>query len=106
MSSLVRDDLYWFTVASDAENFCVAMTVVDKNIITGQHGTEHWNEDSLEFNLNLSGGLGATAYHKDMYQIKVKPGDIGKSDLAALNATGTGSKDAGAKDIAFKTDDG
>ena len=93
-------------VAADAENFYITMTMPDANIITGQHDTSFWNEDSLEFFLNLSGDLNATAYSAGIFQININPGDIGNSDPAAITVTGTNGASSDVTAIVFATDDG
>src|SRR5262249_17958209 len=84
----------------------VLMTMPDKNIVTGQHGTDFWNEDSMEFYANFSGDLGAQAYGDGIFQININPGDIGKTDPTALTLTGTNSAASHVQGIVFKTDDG
>ncbi|MCB9438531.1 MAG: glycoside hydrolase family 9 protein [Anaerolineales bacterium] len=95
-----------FAVAADGETFYIYMTMRDQNIVTGQHGSSYWNEDSLEFYLNLSGDLMAQSYGDGIFQININPSDIGKTDLDALTITGSGSSGADVQGIVFKTDDG
>ena len=80
---------FTFGVAADQDTLYVYMTSPDQNIITGQHDANYWNEDSMEFYLNLSGDLAATAYTAGVFQINLKPLDIGNTDPAGLNITGT-----------------
>ncbi|MBI5957612.1 MAG: glycoside hydrolase family 9 protein [Chloroflexi bacterium] len=98
---------FTFGTAADAENLYLYLTMPDQNIITGQHGTDYWNEDSLEFYLNLSGDRFTTTYIDQVFQINIKPLDIGNTDPAAL--TITGSSAAGGVPVigfVFKTEDG
>lgn len=95
-----------FAVAADSEHFYILMTMRDQNIITGQHGSAYWNEDSLEFYLNLSGDLETQSYGSGIFQININPGDIGKTDPSALTITGSGSSGAQIEGIVFATDDG
>lgn len=97
---------FTFAVAADANNFYITMTMPDANLITGQHATSFWNEDSLEFFLNLSGDLYATAYGPGIFQININPGDIGNEDAAAITVTGTNGADSEASAIVFATEDG
>ncbi len=95
-----------FAVAADNETFYLTMSIPDKNIITGQHGTEYWNEDSLEFYLNTSSDLNAAAYGEGIFQININPGDIGNTDPARLTLTGQNAGQAQVKAFVFKTADG
>ncbi len=97
---------FTFAVAADADNFYIYMTMPDKTIITGQHGTSFWNEDSLEFYLNLTGDVFRTDYTDGVFQVNINPGDIGKIDPAAVTITGTRGTASGAQAIVFATDDG
>jgi endoglucanase len=97
---------FTFSVAADAENFYIIMTMPDKTIITGQHEGDYWNEDSLEFYLNLSDERFAYSYGPQMFQANIKPLDIGSADPAALTLTGTGANGAPISGIVFQTPDG
>ncbi len=94
---------FQFAVAADANTIYVTMQTDDADIITGQHGTDFWNEDSFEFYLNLSGDRSATAYGDGIFQINVNPGDIGNSDPSAITVTGTNSATSGVQAIVFAT---
>jgi endoglucanase len=97
---------FTFAVAADSTNLYVLMTMIDQNIITGQHGTNYWNEDSLEFYINLSDERFATSYGEGIYQININPGDIGNSDPANITLTGTNSTNSGLQAAVFATDEG
>lgn len=97
---------FTFSVAADKQNLYLTMASVDKTIITGQHDTNFWNEDSLEFYLNVSGNLSASAYNDKIVQININPGDIGKTDPAALTLTGTNTNKIKVTGLVFKTKDG
>jgi len=84
----------------------VLMLVKDQNIVTNQHGTDYWNEDSGEFYVNQSGNLAATAYDQDMAQINIKPMDIGKTDPKTLTLSGVNIDAIKVTGIVFKTADG
>lgn len=96
---------FTFRVAADAENLYITMHTVDSNIVSGQHGTDYWNEDSFEFYLNLTSDRYATAYGDGMFQINLKPSDIGV-DPAAVNVTGTNGASSGAQAFIFATETG
>src|SRR5690606_26909728 len=95
-----------FAVASDAENFYIIMQMPDKNIVAGQHGTDFWNEDSMEFYINASDNLNAGEYGLKMFQVNINAADIGNTDPTALTITGVFSSDAKATGFVFKTEDG
>src|SRR5688500_12648636 len=46
-----------FAAAADETHLYMLGDVVDNNIISGNHGEQYWNEDSVEFYINGSGGL-------------------------------------------------
>ncbi|MHB8135389.1 MAG: glycoside hydrolase family 9 protein [Anaerolineaceae bacterium] len=97
---------FTFSVASDLQNFYITMQMPDRNIIAGKHGTEFWNEDSMEFYLNASGDLSATKYATNMFQINVNAADIGNTDPKALTITGVFSSDVPVTGYVFKTEKG
>lgn len=97
---------FTFAVASDATNLYIFVTMPDQNIITGQHGTNFWNEDSLEFYLNLSGDFFRTTYTDGIFQININPGDIGNTDPADITITGTQGTASGVQALVFATEGG
>ena len=97
---------FTFSVAADLENLYITMQMPDKTLITGKHGTEFWNEDSMEFYINASGDLGATSYSLKMMQVNINASDIGNTDPNALTITGVFSSDAKVSGFVFKTADG
>ena len=105
-SDPTEDGPVTFRLAADDTNLYIMMVVPDKTIITGQHGTNFWNEDSLEFYVNQSGNLGATAYADNIYQININPGDIGNTDPDKLTLTGINSTGVKVHGYVFKTADG
>jgi endoglucanase len=105
-SNPAENGSFTFAVAADADYFFITMAMPDATLITGQHEANFWNEDSLEFFLNLSGDLFATTYSAGVFQININPGDIGNTDPAAVTITGTNGAASGATAIVFATDDG
>ncbi len=93
-------------LASDGTSLFVLMLSPDKNIISGQHGADYWNEDSMEFYVNQSGELTTQTYGDGIYQVNLKPLDIGKTDLAGLTITGVNADKVAVKGIVFKTANG
>ena len=95
-----------FAVAADADNFYITMTMPDKNIIAGQHGTDFWNEDSLEFYLNLTDNLSRKDYVDGVAQFNINAAAIDNSDPTAITVTGTNANSMDVQAIVFTTDDG
>ncbi|MCI0713573.1 MAG: family 16 glycosylhydrolase [Chloroflexi bacterium] len=60
-----------FAAASDGENVYFLADVTDENIISGEHGQDYWNEDSVEFYLNGTGDLTLTSYIDGVSQITI-----------------------------------
>ena len=102
----VENGSFTFAVAADMANFYIYMTMPDQTIIAGQHGADTWNEDSLEFYLNLSGDRWATGYGNGIGQIRITPADIGNTDPGALTLGGTNVTAFSVSGFVFKTDDG
>ena len=92
-----------FSVAADNENFYLTMSIPDKNIITGQHEKNFWNEDSLEFYLNTTTDLNAASYGEGIIQVNINPGDIGNTDPAKLTLNGQNAEKAQVNAFVFKT---
>jgi endoglucanase len=97
---------FTFSVAADMDTLYISMSMPDQNIITGQHGQDYWNEDSLEFYVNFSGDLGATTYGDGIHQFNINPGNIGNTDPAALVYTGVNAAGVALEGYVFETDDG
>lgn len=95
-----------FAAAADMDNFYITVTMPDANIITGQHSTDFWNEDSIEFYLNLSGERYINSYTDGVYQFNINPGDIGNTDPTAITVTGGNSGNAEVQAFVFETEDG
>ncbi len=97
---------FTFSVASDLQNLYITMQMADQNIIAGKHGTEFWNEDSMEFYINASGDLGASKYATNTFQININAADIGNTDPTALTITGVFSTGVPVTGYVFKTEKG
>lgn len=95
-----------FAIAADEKTIYAAAVMVDKNIITGKHDNAYWNEDSMEFYLNLSSDLAATAYNDAVFQLNINPSDMGKTDPTKLTVTGTNFGNAKVSGFVFKTKTG
>lgn len=62
-----------FAAAADGEFLYLMGDVMDDNVITGQHDTAYWNEDSIEFYINATGDLLLENYEAGVAQITVPP---------------------------------
>lgn len=100
-----QNRVFNFAVAADDANLYVYMHSVDAKIVTGKHGKDFWNEDSMEFYFNLSGDLAAAAYKPGIFQININPGNIGKNN-AELTVIGTNSETVKVTGSVFATEDG
>jgi beta-glucosidase len=68
-----------FAVASDRDFIYFMADVIDRVIISGEHGDQYWNEDSVEFYINGTGDLSLAGYTDGVAQITVPPLNIGKA---------------------------
>jgi beta-glucanase (GH16 family) len=101
-----QNQYFDFAVAADEKNFYVHMESDDSNIVAGQHKTDFWNEDSMEFYLNFTKNLAATSYKPGIMQINVNATNIGKKPGDKLSVTGTNAGNQAVRGIAFKTSHG
>ena len=101
-----KNGSFQFAVAADEDNLYVLMLAKDNNILANAHGADTWNEDSMEFYINLSGNLDAKKFSRDIVQYRVSPADIGNADLTKLNVSGANVDLYPLKAKVFKTNDG
>jgi endoglucanase len=97
---------FTFALAANADNLYITMQMPDQNIVAGQHNTDYWNEDSMEFYVNASGDLNASSYNDKIFQVNINATDIGNTDPEALKITGVNGKGHNVRGFVFKTDDG
>ena len=95
-----------FAVAADDAYLYLNLSIVDKNIVTGKHDANYWNEDSLEFFLNTSPDLNAASLGPDIFQVNINPGDIGNTDPSKLIITGKNYNMTDVHGFVFKTANG
>ncbi|MDC7223804.1 MAG: glycoside hydrolase family 9 protein [Spirochaetales bacterium] len=100
------EDRFTFAVAARENTFYLYMIADDPHIITGQHGKDFWNEDSLEVYFNFSDDLFASSYGEHIYQININPGDRGNRDPKALTLTGSNSSLAEVSGHVFDREEG
>lgn len=97
--------LSWQVVA-DSTTVYFAATITDQVIVAGEHGENYWNEDSIEFYLNLSGDPSLTEYGPGVVQVRVTPLDIGNTDVNALTLSGNGIEQVEVQGLVFATESG
>ncbi|MBS3783091.1 MAG: glycoside hydrolase family 3 C-terminal domain-containing protein [Anaerolineae bacterium] len=68
-----------FAAAADDTHLYFTGDVTDHKIISGEHGTNYWNEDSVELYLNGTGDLSLASYRDGVAQITIPPLNIGRS---------------------------
>jgi beta-glucosidase-like glycosyl hydrolase len=68
-----------FAAAADDQFLYLMGNVNDSKIISGQHETNYWNEDSVEFYINAAGDLGLTSYKDGVAQITIPPLNMGRA---------------------------
>jgi endoglucanase len=105
-SSPEENGSFTFSIAADLTYFYITMSMPDKNIIAGQHGTDFWNEDSMEFYLNATEDLNTRSYTPGIFQANINAADIGNADPEGLTISGVNHADHEIKGFVFKTDDG
>ncbi len=94
-----------FAATADDEFLYLMGDVTDARIVTGQHGTDYWNEDSVEFYINGTGDLGLTSYTEGVAQVTVPPLNAGSApDDLVLGGIQVGSADA--TGVVVETPDG
>jgi hypothetical protein len=94
-----------FAAAADEEYLYLLGDVTDARIISGEHGTDYWNEDSVEFYLNGSGDLGATSYKDGVLQLTIPPFNIGRPPEEVVIG-GISNEMADAQVVVVESDDG
>ncbi len=62
-----------FAAAADDTFLYLLGEVTDPKVISGEHGENYWNEDSLEFYLNATGNLRLTSYRDGVVQVTIPP---------------------------------
>jgi beta-glucosidase len=68
-----------FAAAADETHLYFMGDVTDHKIISGEHGTNYWNEDSVEFYVNATGDLGLISYRDGVAQITVPALNVDRS---------------------------
>lgn len=95
-----------FSVAADDTNLYIYMHSEDTNIIAGKHEGNFWNEDSMEFYVNLTDKLNAASFGPGIGQININATNIGNASVDKLSLSGTNAASFKVKAKVFKTADG
>ncbi len=94
-----------FAAAADDTHIYFMGDVTDDNIISGEHGTDYWNEDSVEFYVNGTGDLSLTSYRDGVAQITVPALNFGRSPEESV-VGGVRGNTVGAQATVVETDKG
>jgi beta-glucosidase len=95
-----------FAYAADAKNIYILADVTDKNIISGKHEGNFWNEDSVEFEFNGTGNFQLENYVPGVAQVTIPTTNIGNTDPAKAVLAGINGTTVNAQAIVVKTDNG
>jgi beta-glucosidase len=76
--SIIGSTSVEFAATADDEFLYLMGDVTDSTIVTGLHGTDYWNEDSVEFYINGTGDLQLGSYADGVAQITVPPLNAGR----------------------------
>ncbi|MBI5928738.1 MAG: family 16 glycosylhydrolase [Chloroflexi bacterium] len=94
-----------FGAAADGEFIYLYGDIIDSNIISGEHGEDYWNEDSIEFYLNGTGDLTLSSYTDGVVQITIPALDRNLPPEEAI-ISGVRGLSANAKLFAVPTEEG
>ncbi len=101
-----ENGFFQWAMAADTENVYIYMVMPDATIVTGEHGTDFWNEDSMEFYMNFTDDLTRTSYAEGVFQVNINPGNMGNTDPKGLVFTGINSTQVNFSAFVFRTADG
>ncbi|MDH3500243.1 MAG: hypothetical protein OEM97_08990, partial [Acidimicrobiia bacterium] len=68
-----------FAATADNEFLYLMGNITDSRIVTGLHGSDYWNEDSVEFYINGTGDPNLASYTEGVVQITVPPLNAGRA---------------------------
>lgn len=105
MAAAAGNPTVTFAAAADESFLYLVAAVADDNIISGEHGTDYWNEDSIEFYLNGTGELDLTSYEDGVFQITIPVLNMGLPSEEAIIA-GVRGGTASARTVTVATADG
>jgi hypothetical protein len=100
-----QDNSMQFAAVADSQNLYFSVLVTDRNIITGKHDIQYWNEDSVEIYLNATGDLSLTGYTSGVAQINIPAVNIGRPiDQTVVN--GINSENVSVRAVVVATEHG
>lgn len=105
-TNLAENGFYQWALAADENNLYIYMVMPDATIVTGEHGTDFWNEDSMEFYINFSGNLSRTSFGEGVFQVNINPGNIGNTDPKGLVYTGVNASQSNFEAYVFRIEGG
>ena len=94
-----------FAAAADESFLYLVAAVADDNIISGEHGADYWNEDSVEFYLNGTGDPDLASYEDGVFQITIPALNAGLPSEEAIIA-GVRGETAEAQTVTVTTEEG
>jgi len=94
-----------FAGASDGDFIYFMANVIDRVIVSGEHGDQYWNEDSVEFYINGTGDLTLPGYIDGVAQITIPPLNIG-NNFEEFIFSGINVNSTGAKAVVVRTEEG
>lgn len=94
-----------FAAAAKDGTLYLMADVIDSNIVSGEHETNYWNEDSVEFYINGTGNLTLNSYTTGVAQITIPPLNIGVAPEEAVFG-GIHGDEVGATAWVFETETG
>lgn len=101
----LRGRLRW-QVAADSTTLYLAATVTDDLIVVGDDPNRYWDDDSIEFYLNLSDDLTTTEYGSGIAQIRITPVGLSDQSPTAVTVNGNNFEQFPVRGVTFATNDG
>lgn len=105
MAAAAGNPTVTFAAAADESFLYLVAAVADDNIISGEHGADYWNEDSVEFYLNGTGDLDLGSYQDGVFQITIPALNAGLPSEEAIIA-GVRGETAEARTVTVATEEG
>jgi len=100
----LTDPAVTFASTADDDYIYFFGNIIDSNIISGEHGENYWNEDSVEFYINGTGDLSLSRYQPGVAQITIPAINI--QQLEETIISGVNGETANARVFAIKTETG
>jgi dipeptidyl aminopeptidase/acylaminoacyl peptidase len=95
-----------FAVLASEGKLHVAMTMPDRNIVSGKHGLDYWQEDSFQFYLNVSGDLGTRFYVPGVSEFLVNATNLNTEAPVSYSVVNYDGSQFDPQVITFTTEDG